>query len=127
MLFRSASTFSEYVYASIWDWGRALCEPLIQAQNKPLSMEAIEFLQKNFSPKVETSGWPGDRQYRFFSADQRILIWAANGQADWWLTGDSEDALLRLVRMLRDVDDLGRSLWSNDSVGESILQRAAGG
>jgi hypothetical protein len=118
-----ANTFSEYVYACLWDWGLVLKNALIQAQNAPVSPEALAFLRSNFKAEIETSGWPGDMQYRFFSSDQRILVWAAKDQADWWLAGDGEEAVFRLVNALWDVDELGRSFWSDDTLGKSILQR----
>jgi hypothetical protein len=122
-----ANTFSDYVYSCVWDWGLVLNHATIQAQNPPISDEALSFLRRDFTAELETNGWPGEIQYRFSSPDQRILVWAAKDQADWWLAGDSDDALCRLVRSLRDVDELGRSLWSSDAAGESVLRRAGGG
>lgn len=123
-----ASTFSQYVYVCVWDWGRVLAEgrPLIQSQNSPVSAEAITFLRSRFTTGVQTWGWPGDQQYRFSSTAARILIWAGKDQADWWLAGDSEDALLHVVSQLWNVDGLSASLWSNDAAGESILQALRG-
>jgi hypothetical protein len=120
-----ANSFSDYVYTNFWDWGRVLNreQALIQAQNQPISDEALMFLRENFTSELQTSGWPGDHQYRFSSSDQRILVWASSDQADWWLVGDTEDALDRLVRRLGNIDSLRGSLWSNDPVGEAILQR----
>lgn len=119
-----ANTFSEYIRACLWDWGLVLKNALlIQAQNAPISDEALAFLRSKFKAEVETSGWPADTQYRFSSSDQRILIWAGRDQADWWLAGDSGDSVARLAKMLWDVDELGHSFWSHDAAGASILQR----
>jgi hypothetical protein len=120
-----AAAFSAYVYACMWDWGTVVNnEALMQAQNRPLSDEALTWLRRHFTPELETFGWPGHTQYRFRSPGQRILIWAAHDQADWWLAGDSEEALCRLVKRVWSVDAVGVSLWSNTQEGEAILRRA---
>lgn len=119
-----ANSFSDYVYSCFWDWGLVLNSPRVQAQNGPISPEALDFLRGNFAAELETYGWPGDTQYRFFTPDQRILIWESKQQADWWLSADSDDALVRLVARLWRVDDLGTSLWASDDADEYILQRA---
>ncbi|MCB9851771.1 MAG: SMI1/KNR4 family protein [Phycisphaerales bacterium] len=119
---RCNTTFSEFVNACVWDWGLVLNNCMIQAQNAPLSEEAIAVLHNEFKAELQTNGWPGHTQYRFYSADQRILIWASEDQADWCLAGDSEDAVSRLAQKLWHVDNLGRSFWSHNSIGESMLQ-----
>lgn len=119
-----ARLFSEYARAFMWDWRRVLQDNAgIQAQNRPVSKEALEFMKGRFSSEVETWGWLGETQHRFYTPTQRVLIWAGEQQADWNLAGDSEDDLQLLVKMLWEVDDLGKSLWSNDGVGERILKR----
>lgn len=123
-----ADTFSAYVYASIWDWGTVLNpDPLIQAQNAPLSEEALSWLRRHFTPELETHGWPGHTQYRFRSPGQRILIWAAHDQADWWLAANNVAELSRLVKRIWSLDAVGTSLWSHSEMGESVLKRARSG
>jgi hypothetical protein len=96
---KCAPTFSEHLYAWMWDWVLVLVRDLlIQAQNQPLSEAALSFLRRNFDIGPETYGWPGHTQYRFSKGDQRILIWASEGQADWWLTADREQIAGRLDR-----------------------------
>jgi len=119
---KCASTFSEHLYAWMWDYAMVLTrDPLIQAQNKPLSGAALEFLKANFDVCPETYGWPGRTQHRFSRRDQRILIWASEDQADWWLAADEEESLKNLIASVSHCDDVGRSFWSNSEPGESIL------
>jgi hypothetical protein len=53
-------------------------------------------LKGNFDVGPETYGWPGHTQHRFSRRDQHILIWACEGQADWWLTANEEESLKRV-------------------------------
>ncbi|MES2790772.1 MAG: SMI1/KNR4 family protein, partial [Planctomycetota bacterium] len=119
---KCADSFSEHLYAWMWDYSLVLTrEPIIQAQNKPLSEAALEFLKGNFDVGLETYGWPGHTQHRFSSQGQRILIWASEDQADWWLTADEEGSLKKLIATVRHCDQVGQSFWSNSELGESIL------
>ncbi len=124
-LIQCTRTFSEHIYAWMWDWASVLpSQLLVQAQNAPLSQAAISFLEENFEVGPETYGWPGDRQLRFAREDQRLLIWAAKDQADWWLTADCAESLRDLVDKVRHCDDVGNSLWSASAqVESSILGR----
>jgi len=124
---RCAPTFSGHLHAWMWDYALVLRgDHLIQAQNQPLTTEAIGFLSQHFDVGPETYGWPGDTQYRFFNDDQRILIWAGEDQADWWLSADQEESRLRLVRTVWDCDNVGKSLWSNTGMDDSLLKQARG-
>jgi hypothetical protein len=119
---KCAPTFSEHLYAWMWDYAKVLTKDLlIQAQNKPLSETAVGFLRGNFDVGPETYGWPGHTQYRFSKNDQRILIWASDGQADWWITADREDSLQVLIETVRHCDQVGKSLWSNSEHAGSLL------
>lgn len=119
-----ANRFSEHVYASVWDWHCVLTNATIQAQIDPLSDEALDFLGRTFQAELVTEGWPGDTQYRFFSADQRVLIWESKDWADWWLSADNDAALLRLVQTIWEIDNLGGSLWSPDASCAAVLRQA---
>lgn len=119
---KCAPTFSEHLYAWMWDYAKVLTkELLVQAQNKPLSETALGFLKGNFDMGPESYGWPGDAQYRFSKDDQRILIWASVDQVDWWLTADREESLQALIETVRHCDQVGQSLWSNSERAESPL------
>ncbi len=78
---------------------------VVEAQSHALSQEALSFLNTHFQAELVTHGWPGDTQYRFFSADQRILIWAGEGDADWFLSAESREALDRLTKVVRPFAD----------------------
>ena len=117
-----APTFSEHLYAWMWDHAKVLTKDLlVQAQNKPLSDAALSFLRNNFDVGAETYGWPGHTQYRFSKNDQRILIWASDDQADWWITADREDSVSGLIETVRNCDEVGHSLWSHSERAELLL------
>jgi hypothetical protein len=117
-----APTFSAHLYAWMWDYAKVLTgDLLIQAQNKPLSGTALRFLRGNFDAGPETYGWPGHTQYRFSKDDQRILIWASDDQADWWITADRDESLRALLEKVRHCDQVGQSLWSSSEHAESLL------
>ncbi len=119
---RCSPTFSERLYAWIWDYAKVLTNDLlVQAQNKPLSETALSILRSNLDAGPETFGWPGHTQYRFSKGDQKLLIWASDDQADWWLTADREESLQALIEAVRQCDQVGQSLWSNSERAESLL------
>jgi hypothetical protein len=123
-----AHTFSDYIFSGIWDWGLVMpSEWLIQAQNGPLSEEALGHLRLLFRENVRTWGWPGDTQYRFEGDGQRLLIWNADGQADWWLAADDEQSLAEAARKIWHLDDVGKAFCANDEKGETALARIAAG
>jgi hypothetical protein len=119
---KCAPTFSEHLYAWMWDYSKVLTKDLlIQAQNKALSETALAFLRGNFDVGPETYGWPGHTQYRFLNKDQRILVWASDNQADWWITADADESLQALIERVRHCDQVGQSMWSNSERAESLL------
>jgi hypothetical protein len=119
---KCAPTFSEHLYTCVWDYALVLTRDLlVQGQNPPVSETALSFLRENFDIGPETYGWPGHTQYRFSRRDQRILIWASEGQADWWLTADREESLSDLIDKVRPCDQVGQSLWSNSERADSLL------
>jgi hypothetical protein len=121
-----ADTFSDYIFCGIWDWGLVLrSEWLIQAQNGPLSEQALEGLRLHFRESVRTYGWPGDTQYRFEGDGQRLLICSGSGQADWWLAADDEPSLAEAARKIWHLDDVDKAFWSNTDKGETALARIA--
>jgi len=116
-----APSFSQHLYAWMWDHALVLGklrgdeligDLVVEAQSHPLSEEALSFLNTHFQAELVTRGWPGDTQYRFFTGDQRILIWAGEGQADWFLSAESREALDRLTKLVRPLDGLARDLKS---------------
>jgi hypothetical protein len=123
-----ADSFSQYVYSCVWDHSQVIQNTysedlLLQAQNRPLSKEALEFLRVHFQAELVTYGWPGEMQYRFLNGDQRILIWANPKQADWQIVADSEQSLARLVALVAPLDSLAKSLWSHAAEGQALLKR----
>jgi len=110
-----ASSFSQHLYAWMWDHalvlgklrGDDLLDDLvIEAHSQPLSQEALAFLRSHFQAELVTHGWPGDTQYRFFTGDQRILIWDGETQADWFLSAKSKEALGQLANLVSPLSGL---------------------
>lgn len=121
---RCADSFSEHVYACVWDHSFVLRrEPLILAQNAALSAQALERLRQIFELGVTTYGWPGHTQYRLRREDQYLLIRADDGQADWWLSADSEQSLSDAVSTVWQLDKVGDAFWSYSDAGQALLDR----
>jgi hypothetical protein len=125
---KCASSFSEHIYAWIWDYSQVLSKDrfLIQAQNSPLSEIALSFLHERFEKECVTYGWPGRTQHRFYRGDQRILIWADDKQADWWLNAQTKGSLEALVNIVAPLDLVGKAFWSNDAEGQVVLESVRG-
>lgn len=120
---KCAPTFSAHLYAWMWDYAKVLtADLLVQAQNRAFSGAALGFLREEFDAGLETYGWPGQTQHRFSKEDQRLLIWASEDQADWWMTADSDRTLIALIEKVRYCDRVGERLWSNSERAESLLR-----
>lgn len=116
------SAFSTYVYTCVWDYRLVLNQRLlVQAQNDPISLTALNRLSANFSPRASTSGWPGSTQHRFMGEDQAILIWASEGQADWFVGAKDEHSLEAALKVVWNLDHVGEALFSTTERGESVL------
>jgi len=109
-------TFSEHLHAWMWDFAKVLqVDLLLQAQNEPLSEAAIERLRQHFESGPSTLGWPGRAQYRFSRSGQRILIWANDDHADWFLAANTKDVLHALLATVREWDHLGDAFAANST------------
>jgi hypothetical protein len=123
-----APTFSAYIYACVWDYVFVFdLAGLVQAQNEPLSTEALGQLRERFSEQPPTFGWPGSTQHRFVGKSQAILIWAGEDQADWFVGARDAKSLKSAVRTVWKVDDVGRSLYGCSEIGKAVLDRIRGG
>src|SRR5262249_33511871 len=114
-------SFSTFVYCSIWDYsghGEG-----VQAQDEELSQRDLAFLQSHFQEGPRTYGFPPGTQYRFSRGDQKIVIWASEGQADWWLSAGSVKSLEGLIRTVWQCGSLARSLYPDTSGGKMALER----
>jgi len=123
-----AATFSAYIYACVWDYTCVLDQgALVQAQNGPLSAEAVDQLRARFSEQPATWGWPGSKQHRFAGTDQAILIWAAEDQADWFVGARDATALEPALRAVWNLDCVGQSFYDCSKVGKKVLDAIRGG
>ncbi len=119
-----APTFSDYVYACVWDYEVVLGQPgLAQAQNEPVSAEAIIDLEKAFVPQSKTYGWPGSTQYRFAGKNHAILIWSAEKQADWFVGARDEGSLESALRIVWKLDGVGNSFYDCSDIATRVLAR----
>lgn len=119
-----ATAFSEYVYTCVWDYVKVLHQSAgVQAQNAPLSTKSIEVLQQIFTAEPKTFGWPGSVQYRFAGQDGYLLIWSADGQADWWIGASTESSLEKMLTHIWDLDAVGKHLWEFTDAGRAVLAK----
>ena len=124
---RCAESFSTFMYCRAWDHGHSL-DPISvwsAAQDQPLARRDLAFLRANFTEGPRTFGHPGVANYRFFTADSAMLIWAKKGGADWHLMASSDEALLRLLRCVSHAGTLTETLYTfDDPRSEAVLERA---
>jgi hypothetical protein len=126
-----AGSFSTFMYCRAWDQGCCLTNTLVMAfaQDKALAPGDLEFLQSHFSEGPQTHGHPGATNYRFFTGNSAILIWGGEdnegrgGQADWWLTASSDEALLDLLYRVCHCGNLRETLYANDPRSQEVLDR----
>lgn len=114
-----AATFSTFVACQIWDYPTTRIR--LQAQAIPLAPFDLEVLRRNLCERAMTYSWPTTQSFRFEREGARVLIFAGDNQADWWLTGRSEETLAALVRDLWMCGDLKTSLWAVDDAGQRAL------
>jgi hypothetical protein len=123
-----ADSFSHHVYSWVWDYSLVVgASPsddlLMQTENIPFSEITLNVLNNRFQPELVTHGWPGATQYRFFTEGQRILIWADEGYANWFLSASNEDELVSLITKLSSIEGLQNAMWSHAPNGQRILER----
>jgi hypothetical protein len=118
-----APTFSAHVYACVWDYALVVGQPaLVQAQNQPLSSEAVNRLRVRFAEQAPTFGWPGSVQYRFAGSNHAVLIWSAEAQADWFIGAGDASSLDLALRALWTFDRVGRALYDCSEIGKAVLE-----
>lgn len=115
-----ATGVADFVAARRWDARLFGKPPLLQAQAIELDEATLRTLRSQFVEGITTFGWPCATNYRFESDTVALMLWACSGQCDWWVSGGST-ALAGLLPTLRQLSDLGTSLWSNDAEGARLL------
>jgi hypothetical protein len=123
---RCAASFSTFMYCRAWDHGHALhrIARALFAQDEPLARRDLAFLRAHFTEGPRTFGHPGIVNYRFFTDDSAILIWAGEDQSDWHLMASSEEALLRLLRHVSRCGTLTETLYAlGDPRSDRVLER----
>ncbi len=114
-----ADSFSDFVNTIVSNFNHSL---MLCAQAKELNSVDLEFLRQSFTIGFQTHNFPGKENYRFSAADQYILIWNSDGQADWHLQSDSAAGLTALVDRVYKCSDVFESLYANDEIGSQILR-----
>jgi len=123
-----APNFSAYIYACVWDYSFVFDQPgLVQAQNKPLSAEALGQLRERFAEQPPTFGWPGSTQHRFAGKSHAILIWSGEDQADWFVGARDAKSMETALREVWSADNVGPSLYDRSEIGKAVLDRIRGG
>lgn len=119
-----APSFSAYVYSCVWDHQQVFGKPaIVQAQNAPLSLPALDCLRAAFTEELQTQGWPGSTQHRFTNGMSAILIWSAERQADWFIAASEATMLEDTVRAVWDWDAVGESLFEYTEIGKVVLEK----
>lgn len=124
-----AEKFSTYVYTCVWDYHVVLRRPaLVQAQNAPLSPQALHTLQGLFGERPRTFGWPGCAQHRFAGDQHGILIWATKDQqADWFVGAADAISLESALRLVWDLDAVGEAFYDCSETAKVILAKLKAG
>ena len=121
-----ASTLSDFLTAIAWDVAVLSPPPgvpVIHAQAAELDLATLGWLRNRFDEGIKTRGWPCQANYRFRRRDQAIELWSCTSQCDWTIVAGSADSLEDLARDVLDLSDLTSSLWSNEPIGEALLER----
>jgi hypothetical protein len=120
-----ARKFSTYVYACVWDYRIVMRQSaLVQAQNGPLSPQALRALQGLFEERPRTSGWPGSAQYRFAGTQHGVLIWSTEDQqADWFVGAADATSLESALRLVWDLDGVGESFYDGSGIAGVALAK----
>ena len=123
-----AQKFSTYVYTCVWDYRIVMRQPaLVQAQNGPLSPQALRALQGLFEERPRTSGWPGSAQYRFAGTQHGVLIWSTEDQqADWFVGAADVTSLESALRLVWDLDGVGESFYDGSGIARVDPGQAQG-
>jgi hypothetical protein len=123
-----APKFSACIYACVWDHVFVFDQPgLVQAQNEPLSAEALGHLRERFTEQPPTFGWPGSTQHRFAGKSQAILNWAGEDQADWFVGARDAKSLETALRAVWSADNIGVSFHDCSEIGNAGLDRIRSG
>jgi len=112
--------FSEWVYTLLTDW-LPTGSSMLCAQDISLADADLAWLRDHLEPGPVTYSWPCPVNYRFRHLDQRVLILACDGQADWHISAASEESLRDLVAKLWNLGALSNSLYSSDETGQKVL------
>jgi hypothetical protein len=116
-----ASTFSSFIACQVWDHPEEDERVRLAAQAVELSPHDLAEMRRRFCERATTHGWPTTNIFRFERDDARVLIWDADGQADWWLSAESDVNVTALARELWAMGNLKSSLYGIDKRGDAIL------
>lgn len=116
---RYAPDIETFVRTRRWDHD-CLQEPLVQAQADAIEPHDLAVLRSTWIEGPTTFGWPTRQVVRFEQGRMKLMVWADDEQADWYLTGPV-DELAVVLPTLRPLSNLADALWSNDDRGAALL------
>ena len=119
---RYSASVADFIAARRWDRQCLRGDPLLQAQAPELEAASLARLEELLSPGLSTAGWPGSTQHRFEGGGVRVMLWAQEGQCDWWISAASETQLMAFTARLIDLPGLRGYLWANSDAGERALR-----
>src|SRR5262249_8474142 len=103
---RYTASVADFIAVRRWDGQCFSRDPLLQAQARGLDETSLARLEGLLSPGPSTAGWPGSRQYRFEGEGVQVMLWAHEGQCDWWISATSEAQLTAFTAQLIDLPGL---------------------
>jgi hypothetical protein len=134
-----AASFSDYAETLLWDLlmfgpGSEIdakgTAPAawhgVAAQDPPLAGTDLATLARRFDERPRTYAWPTPTAYRFERSGQKVLLWAADDQTDWWVFADTPGRLDDLVGELRGLGDLAANLYGLTEIGAAVLREHHG-
>lgn len=126
---RLAPKFSTYVWTCVWDYHVVLGQPaLVQAQNGPITAQALQSLGAVFVEQPRTFGWPGSVQYRFAGSQHGVLIWSTTDEsADWFVGAADVRSLHAALRVVWDLDGVGKAFYECCEMAGEVLRKLQAG
>ena len=105
-----ADHYSTLIFTEIWDWHTDELSGMA-AIDEPPSEATLAFLNTNYVEGPRTYNWPARTTYRWHAPDVRILIWAGEQQADWFVHAKTVGRLEQVCRSLWNLGTLSQTLY----------------
>ena len=114
----ASSSFSDFIYARLWDRqterGHHLSTSTFRPKTIALSDETRDLLAQTFTPVATKLDSYLGLTYRFERNNQRLLIYSnpQHSYSVWVAQADTLDALYDLLKTIWHWDSIGREFWA---------------